>query len=183
MVAVCVGQKLFTIQSMNNEETLTGAAADAFSLPSIPALSQAMVSRPPLPQVKPPPPLNLVDCLAKKWKLWKQTRLNFTILSNISSEDAQYQKALFLCTIGEGALEIFKAFQYAEGEDPNNVDMIISKFQGYFTGMTNKTHEHFKFNQRNQEDGEAFDAYLTAHQNLAETCNFCNCPVMGNSLL
>lgn len=164
---------------MSDDETSTGAAAAALS----PASSQATMSRPPLPQVKPPPPLNLADCSAKKWKLWKQTWVNFAIVSKIASQDAQYQKALFLCTIGQGALEIFNAFQYSEGEDPNKVDTIISKFEEYFTGEINETYERFKFNQRNQEVGEAFDAYLTALRNLAETCNFCTCPAMGDSLL
>ena len=168
---------------MSDDETTTGAAAAASSSPSTPASSQATVSRPPLPQVKPPPPLNLADCSAKTWKLWKQNWLNFAIVSKISSQHAQYQKALFLCTIGQSALKIFNAFQYSEGEDPNNVETIISKFEEYFTGEINETYERFKFNQRNQEDGEAFDAYLTALRNLAETCNFCTCPAMGDSLL
>ena len=79
----------------------------------------------------------------------------------------QYQKALFLWPIGQSALEIFNAFQYSEGEDPNNVETIISKFEEYFTGEINETYERFKFNQRNQEDGEAFDVYLTALRNLS----------------
>ena len=115
--------------------------------------------------------------LGEKVEAW----LNFAIVSKISSQDAQYQKALFLCTIGQSALEIFNAFQYSEGEDPNNVETIISKFEEYFTGEINKTYERLKFNQQNQEDGEAFDAYLTALRNLAETCNFCL--AMGDSLL
>ena len=169
---------------MSDDEATTGAAAAASSSPSTPASSQATVSRPPLPQVKPPPPLNLADCSAKRWKLRKQNWLNFAIVSKISSQDAQYQKALFLCTIGQSALEIFNAFQYSVGEDPNlNVETIISKFEEYFTGEINETYERFKFNQRNQEDGEAFDAYLTALRNLAETCNCCTCPAICDSLL
>ena len=126
--------------------------------PSTPTSSQATVSRPPLPQVKPPLPLNLADCSAKWWKLWKQNWFNFAIVSKTSSQDAQYQKALFLCTIGQSALEILNALQFSEGEDPNNVETIISKFEEYSTGEINETYERFKFNQRNQEDGEAFDA-------------------------
>ena len=168
---------------MSDDEATTGAAAAASSSPSTPASSQATVSRPPLPQVKPPPPLNLADCSAKRWKLRKQNWLNFAIVSKISSQDAQYQRALFLCAIGQSALEIFNAFQYSEGEDPNNVETIISKFEEYFTGEINETYERFKFNQRNQEDGEAFDAYLTALRNLAETCNCCTCPAICDSLL
>ena len=119
---------LFTVKSMSDDKTSTGAAAATGA-----ASSQATISRLPLPQVKPPPPLNLLECSAKKWKLWKQTWLNFAIASKIYSQDAQYQKVLFLCTIG-GALEIFNAFQCSESEDPNNVDTIISKFEEYFTG-------------------------------------------------
>lgn len=107
------------------------------------------MNRLPLPQVKPPPPLNLADSLAKKWKLWKQTWLNHPVDLKIASQDAQYQKALFLCTIGQGALEIYSAFQYTTSEDPDKVDTIISKFKEYFTVDVNKTYERFKFNQRN----------------------------------
>lgn len=42
----------------------------------------------------------------------------------------------------------------------------------------NETYERFKFNQRNQEAGENFDAYLTALRNMADTC-----PAMSDSLL
>ena len=80
----------------------------------------------PLPQVRPPPPLNLADCSAKKGKLWKQTWLKYAVVSKIDNQDAPYQKALFLCTIGQGALETFNAFQFTAGEDPNKVDTIIA---------------------------------------------------------
>ena len=40
-----------------------------------------------------------------------------------------------------------------------------------------------KFNQKNQEVGESFDTYLIALRNTAESCNFCSCPAMSDSLL
>ena len=133
--------------------------------------------------MKPQPPLNLADCSAKRWKLWKQTWLNFTIVSKVSTQGEAYQKALFLCTIGQSALEIFNAFQFTTSEDPNKVDTIIAKFDEYFTGDVNETYERFKFNQRNQEAGENFDAYLTALRIMTDTCNFCTCPTMKDSLI
>ena len=141
------------------------------------------MNRPPLPQVKPPPPLNLADCSAKKWKLWNQAWLNFAIVSKISTQDDSYQKALFLCTIGQNALEIYNAFRYSTSDHPDKVDTIIAKFDEYFMGDVNETYERFKFNRRNQEAGESFDAYLTALRNLADSCNFCTCPNMSDSLL
>ena len=68
-------------------------------------------------------------------------------------------------------------------EDPNKVDTRITKFDEYFMGDVNETYERFKFNQRNQEAGENFDAYLTALRNMTETCNFCTCPLMSDSLI
>ena len=135
---------------MSDDEGYTGATAPALTSSFDPASHQAEMNRPPLPQVKPPPPLNLVDCSAKKWKRWKQTWLNYAVVSKTASQDAQYRKAVFLCTIGQGALEIYNAFQYTASEDPDKVDTIISKFEEYFTGDGNKTYERFKFIQRNQ---------------------------------
>ena len=63
------------------------------------------------------------------------------------------------------------------------MDTIIAKFDENFLGEVNETYERFKFNQRNQEAGESFDAYLTALRNLAESCNFCTFPNMSDSLL
>ena len=133
--------------------------------------------------MKPPPLLNLVDCSAKRRKLWKQTWLNFAIVSKISTQGEAYQKALFLCTIGQSALEIFNSFQFTASEDLNKVDTIIAKFDEYFTGDVNETYKRVKFNQRNQEAGENFDAYLTALRNMTDTCNFCTCPTMKDSLI
>ena len=101
----------------------------------------------------------------------------------LSTKKLLYQKALFLSTICQGALEIYNAFQYTASEDPDKVDTIISKFEEYFTGDVNKTHERVKFNQQNQEVSETFDAYLTALRNMADTCNFCTCLAMSDSLL
>ena len=168
---------------MGDDEGSPGATVTVSSPSSVAASNHAVMHRPPLPQVKPPPPLNLADCSAKKWKLWKQTWLNYAVVSKVASQDASYQKALFLCIIGQGALEIFNAFQYTSSEDPDKVDTIITKFEEYFTGDVNETYERFKFNQRDHEVGESFDAYLIALRNMAETCNFCTCPAMSDSLL
>ena len=141
------------------------------------------MNRPPVPQVNPPPHLNLADCSAKRWKLWKQARLNFVIVSRILTQDDWYQKALFLCTIDQSALEIYNAFIYNTSDNPEKVGTIIAKFDEYFMGDVNETYERLKFNQRSQEAGESFDAYLTGLRNSAESRNFCTCPYMSDSLL
>ena len=182
MVAAVVVFILFTVSTMSDEETSSGTSPTV-SVHTTASNQAGHVHRPSLPQVKPPPPLNLADCSAKRWKLWKQTWLDFVIVSKISTQGEAYQKALFLCTIGQSALEIFNAFQFTASEDPNKVDTIIAKFDEHFTGDVNETYERYKFNQRNQEAGENFDAYLTALRNMTDTCNFYTCPTMKDSLI
>ena len=133
------------------------------------------MNRLPLHQVKPPPPLNVAACSAKKWKLWKQAK--------ILTQNDSYQKALFLCTIGQSSLEIYNTFRYNTSDNPDKVDTIIAKFNEYFMWDVHETYKRFKYNQGSQEAGESFDAYLTGLRNLAESCNFCTCPNMSDSLL
>ena len=60
------------------------------------------------------------------------------------SQDAQDQKALFLCTIGQGALEIYNAFRYSASEDFDRVETLISKFEEFFTEEVKETFERFE---------------------------------------
>ena len=60
---------------------------------------------------------------------------------NFFSQDAQHQKALFLCTLGQGALEIWNAFRYSASDISGRVETLISKF---FTGEVKETFERFE---------------------------------------
>ena len=44
---------------------------------------------------KPPPPLNLADCSARKWKLWKQTWLNYAVVSNFFQSRCSTPESFF----------------------------------------------------------------------------------------
>lgn len=177
------GGYFFTVLGMSDEESAETPVVVAPQASEVVPLNQTMMNCPPSPQLKPPPPLNLVDCSTKKWKSWKQAWLKFSTFSKILTQDVSYQKALFLCTIGQSALEIYNAFRYNTSDNPDKVDNIIVKFDEYFMGDVNKIYERFKFNQRNQEVGKSFDTYLTGLGNLAESCNFCTCRNMSHSLL
>ena len=162
MVAAVVAVIFVTILAMSDKGSAETPVVVTSQASQVVPLGQTTMNRLPLPQVKPPPPLNLADCSAKKWKLWKQAWLNFAIVSKISTQDDSYQKALFLCKIGQNALEIYNAFRYGTSDHPDKVDTTIAKFNEYFMGDVNETYECFKVNQRNQEAGESFNAYLTA---------------------
>ncbi|KAK3729275.1 hypothetical protein QZH41_000300 [Actinostola sp. cb2023] len=67
-------------------------------------------------QVKSPGTLEVSESqhTAKTWKLWKQMWGNYAIVTNLDSQREEYRKAVFLCTIGQSALEIYNSFQYAD---------------------------------------------------------------------
>ena len=76
---------LFTVSTMSDEESSSGTPVTV-SVHTM-ALNQAgNIHHPSLPQVKPPPLLNLADCSAISWKFWKQTWLNFAIVSKNSTQ-------------------------------------------------------------------------------------------------
>ena len=104
MVAAVVVFILFIVSTMSDYESSSGTPATV-SVHTTASNQAGNIHRPSLPQVKPPPPLNLADWSAKRWKLWWQTWLNFAIVSKFSTQGEAYQKALFLCTIGQSALE------------------------------------------------------------------------------
>lgn len=76
----------FTILAMSDGKSAETPVVVASQASHVTPSSQTTMNRPPLPQVKPPPPLNLADCSAKKWKSWKQAWLNFAIVSKISTQ-------------------------------------------------------------------------------------------------
>ena len=59
---------LFTVSTMSDEESSPGTPATV-SVHTTVSHHAGNIHRPSLPQVKPPPSLNLADCSAKRWKL------------------------------------------------------------------------------------------------------------------
>ena len=114
---------------------------------------------------------NPLRLYTKEWKLWKQLWFNYiAVAANLAAREEQYQEALFLCTIGKEALEVYNAFEYEADQEPGKITTIISKFDEYFTGDINETNERFKLNQRRgQGMNESFNSYLTELRNMLKT--------------
>ena len=80
---------------------------------------------------------NLVD----KWKTWKQVWNKYSFITQLNTQTAAYQLALFLHTIGPDSLQIYNRFDYSEDEDRPSVATVIAKFDKYSIGETNETYE------------------------------------------
>ena len=110
----------------------------------------ALVAPAPItPQIQPPPRLDLSNStdLVEKWKVWKQTWENYSIITLLHSQTPAYQLALFLHSIGPESLKIYNSFDYGPDEDKSLLATVLKKFDDHFIGQTNETYERYLFNK------------------------------------
>ena len=131
----------------------------------------ALVVRVLHPPFNPPAPLN-TRCGADEWKLFKQMWQNYTIVAKLNTQTDEYQRALFLHTIGPDALTLYIGMCFP---DPHSLNDVIARFDAHFVGTTNETHERYVFNNRNQGATESVEDYVIALRTLSKDCNFCDC--------
>ena len=131
--------------------------------------------------LKLPQPLKMEGNLATNWKRFKRTWQNYSVVARLENFEENFKAALFLSVIGEEALEMFGGMAFSNEADNQVLSQVIEKFEEFCIGETNETYERFIFNQRNQEENESIDQYVTVIRKLAQTCNFCNC--LNDSLL
>lgn len=125
------------------------------------------------PNIPTPSPLEINSRnLEKSWRKFKRQWNNYEVASRLDKENKSYRKSVFLAVIGEDAFDTFEGFSFTDQEDQDDINVVIAKFEAYCIGESNEIYETFIFNQRNQEEGESIDAYVTALRKLAKTCNF-----------
>ena len=118
--------------------------------------------------IRPPAALNVTDSPVENWKLWRQEWSNYSIIMELDNKPEPYKKAMFLHCIGSDALKIHNTFNFSN--DALLKD-ILDKLETFFIGEVNETYERYLFNQRNQQEGETVDTYITALKTLSRTCN------------
>ena len=122
-------------------------------------MAHTTVQNPALPaRVNPPAPLN-TRCGADEWKLFKQMWQNYTIVAKLNTQTDEYQRALFLHTIGPDALTLYIGMCFP---DPHTLNDVIAGFDVHFVGTANETHERYVFNNRNQGATESVEDYVAA---------------------
>ena len=134
-----------------------------------------------MPGIKPPQQFSLGSNILEKWKIFKQRWKTYAVLSNLESQPAEVQVALFLHVLADDALKVHNGFQFDTDESHRKVSEIIDKFEAFAVGEVNETYERYLFNQRSQEEGELFDKFLSDLRSLIKTCDYCD--KCNNSIL
>ena len=120
--------------------------------------------------VQMPNKLALGDNPSRNWKLFKQRLESYATLTELKSQPGARQQALFINLLEDDALELYNSFSVENGAI---LDNIISIFDSHIIKKTNITYERYKFNIRQQEEGEAIEAFISDIKLLIKTCEFC----------
>ena len=132
------------------------------------------MAMPPIHGIRPPAPVNLDSNPADSWRLFRQKWQNYATITQLQMQPAEYQVALFLHTIGDAALQIYNGFTFDTDDDSRSVDDILAKFDNFAVGEINECYERLVFHNRNQQQNEPFEQFLTSIRVLVKSCNFCD---------
>ncbi|KAG8180001.1 hypothetical protein JTE90_020956 [Oedothorax gibbosus] len=115
-----------------------------------------------------PPPLLLgaagTNC-SKQWKDWLQQFEWYALVAELDKKAANVQVAIFMSAIGQDAINVFNTF-------PEDLKLLITEFNNYFTPKVNITYERFVFNQVIQVAGQKFDDFYTELLSKSQSCDF-----------
>ncbi|XP_077545271.1 uncharacterized protein LOC144158324 [Haemaphysalis longicornis] len=123
--------------------------------------------------LKPPDHLRLTGNVQKNWALFKQKLelyLHATAPAKPLTEAAK--TATLLTVAGDDALDVFNNFTFAEGENKEDYQTVIAKFEEYCAGQQNEVYERYVFRTRTQEEDEPAEQFLRDLRKQAKFCNF-----------
>ena len=107
-----------------------------------------------------PPKLDLSVDRLNAFKTWKDRFSDYAVVSKLEEESAEYKCSILRYCFTEDTRRIYNTLNLSE-EDAKDYTVIITKLEEFAKGTVNETMERHTFNNRNQEEGESFDDFLT----------------------
>lgn len=159
-------------QQQELQRRLSPAPSDAADVDSEPATSQP-VPQPQLrpPAVQPPPKLSATTTL-REFRAWRETWQDFAQLSELEKQPRPRQLALFrTCLSDDMRATLRHAIELQETDD--TVERVLDRIGEFLRGQRNVALYRVRFEERRQHDGESFNSFLVALQELAADADFC----------
>ena len=122
---------------------------------------------PPTPQflhnIHPPPYLDLDESgIRERWLEWKDAWRRYLLLSGNNQQDHTFQSALLLHSIGPQACKIHRGMSFADGEDKDDPEILLKKYDQFFLSDVRDFIERLKFYRRKQLSHESCTVSLSA---------------------
>lgn len=118
-----------------------------------------------------PKPMCFTGDLARNWKMFSEAFTLYCEATGAASKSKKIKAAILLHCIGEEAREVYRSFEFAEGEEQDPA-ILMAKFEAYFVPTTNTSMERLKFNMRVQGSFESFEAFVADLRKIAAKCDF-----------
>ena len=106
------------------------------------------------------------------WRKWKRQWEAYEIATRLDKETAKYRTAVLLTCLGSEALEVHEGFSFEDGENRDDITVVLSKFDRYFMAETNEAYESYRFNKCDQNESENIESYVTRLRQLVKGCNY-----------
>jgi len=121
--------------------------------------------------LRPPPMLDLsATNLSESFKQWRQQIDIYLLASGASAKDNKIQKAIILHCAGPRVIELEHHFNYANDEEKESPNALLTKLNEYCNPRKNLVMESHRF--WNVMWCEPFDTFLTELRNRAEACEY-----------
>lgn len=119
-------------------------------------------------------PVDALVCDGNMSENWRRFKRNYDIFASAAKVNTQTNDIkinTFLNAIGPDAVDLFDSFSLTDAQRLV-YETVVESFETYCNPRKNVIYERFRFNQRNQRDGEKFDEFLLDLKFLARYCNF-----------
>ena len=114
-----------------------------------------------------PPKLDLSVDKHSAFKLWKERYTDYCVVTKLADEDAAYRCSTLRYTFTEETRKIYNTLGLTEAEQANDTT-IIAKLEEYSKGTVNQMMERYLFFDRDQDDGECCDDFITDIKHLSK---------------
>ena len=119
-----------------------------------------------------PPILDLSVDRYAAYKSWISRWTDYKVVTKLDEQSVEYQCSMLRYTFSEETRRIYDTFALTE-EQEKDPKVILDKLESFAKGTVNRTMERHIFYNRDQEEGELFDDFLTDVKYLTKNCSFC----------
>lgn len=121
--------------------------------------------------VKTVDPLKLDGNLGENWRKFKRNYDIFALAAGLNLKEDVVKINTLLNAIGPEAVEMYDTFDLTSIER-GTYATVTKAFADFCSARKNTVYERYKFYQRDQKEGESFDAFLMDIKILVRSCEF-----------
>ena len=106
----------------------------------------------------------------EEWSSYAERLTHYFIANGV--DDATKQRSILLSNCGATTYQLIRSLLSADQVNTTSFQDIVSLVKNYYQPKPSKIVQRFKFNTRNQAEGESIATYLAALRTLAEHCEY-----------